>query len=83
MDRPEIRITSTLLEHALDLPEGCVIVKLGGTTVVDGVPCISFGLSVLPGTPAAEVFSEDRLYALQYEETEVGTSLVSAIPVPG
>lgn len=59
-----------------------MIAKLGGVTVVDGVPCISFGLSVLPDTPAAKVFPDDRTYALQYTETEIGTSLVSAIPVP-
>lgn len=75
----KIRITRELLDHLLDLPESNQITPNEAVAVdVDGVICFVFDVTgdsqLLPyGTTT---------YALQYEETEVGTSLVSALPVP-
>lgn len=79
-----IRLTTELLEHLLDLPEGAEVTDVWGAFTEDGTRLVMFDLEVATGSPAAGVLQgEETVYALQYEETEVGTSLVSAIPVPG
>lgn len=72
-----IRVTRELLEYALDLPQGVTIEAIASAPViVDGVVCIQLTVA-----GEDEPWAGDGLLALQYEETERGTSLVSAIPV--
>lgn len=73
----KIRVTRELLEHLLDLPEGVTITAAGWIDRVDEVPVVCF---YVEGPPP---FHQEVELALQYEETEAGTSLVSAIPVTG
>lgn len=75
-----IRVTRELLEHLLDLPEGISVVpSTPAWAVKDGHLLIMFEVS---GNDEVFDVGPDATYALQYEETEHGTSLVSAIPVP-
>lgn len=78
-----IRITTELLEHLLDLPEGVAIVDAGGVKSVSGPdgPVMVIVLEVSGEGGPIDGWA-DVEYALQYEETAQGTSLVSAIPVP-
>lgn len=76
-----IRVTRELLEWALDLPAN---VELTGDaiTAVDGVECLTFEVKVAGGVAnGPSGLAADGTYALQYEETEHGLQLVSAIPV--
>jgi hypothetical protein len=72
-----IRVTRELLEYALDLPEGVHLLEAACEwETIDGVETASFltrGES--PDLPRTGHF------ALQYEETETGLQLVSAVPV--
>lgn len=75
-----IRITRELLEHLLDLPaenQISLTVPAHGV-IVGGVECFVFTV----GGDSPVLPADGGLWALQYEETDEGTSLVSAIPVP-
>lgn len=75
-----IRITSELLEHLLDLPDGVAIVDVHSFKRVEDIPVVVLEVA---GEGGGINGWDDTEYALQYQETESGTSLVSAIPVPG
>ncbi len=73
-----IRVTKELLEYVLDLPRGVHLLEASGEwETVDGVETISF---VTTGDDPV-YGAGNRKLALQYEETEHGLMLVSAVPV--
>lgn len=78
-----IRVTTQLLEHLLDLPVGVGLTDVIEIKEVDGdgskVQVVVF--EIMGESEELDGWAEVE-YALQYEETQHGTSLVSAIPVP-
>ncbi len=77
----KIRITRELLEHLLDLPADVSIVTSPISWVFTRGHQFLAVLEV-DGNPEMFTAGREATYALQYEETDLGTSLVSAIPVP-
>lgn len=77
-----IRVTRELLEHALDLPANVTVTGDVEMTRVGEVECITFDVEVAGGVangPSGIV--EGGSYALQYEETDFGLTIVSAVAI--
>lgn len=81
----KIRITRELLEHLLDLPANVTVVRDStlGWSDVEGEEIVTLLVDIAgnKANGSLALTNDDRTYALQYTETEIGTSLVSAIPV--